>query len=202
MKDFHYQGLQRSVGPLILDMNPRRFRLINLTVGTESLQDSMVNIEGKWEEFFPNVPFEYFFLDERFDQQYQKEEQVGSIGSIFTFFGLAIACLGLFGLASFIAEQRTKEIGIRKVLGASIPSIMGLLSGEFSKWVLAANLFAWPAAYFFMNKWLQNFAYRTNIGVWIFILSAFAAFAVALLTVSYQSIKAARANPVESLHYE
>jgi putative ABC transport system permease protein len=202
MKDFHYQGLQRSVGPLILDMNPRRFRLINLTVGTESLKDTLTQIEGKWGEFFPNIPFEYFFLDERFDQQYQKEEQVGKIGSIFTFFGLVIACLGLFGLASFIAEQRTKEIGIRKVLGASIPNIMGLLSGEFSKWVLAANIFAWPAAYFVMNKWLQNFAYRANIGIGIFLLSALAAFAVAILTVSYQSLEAARANPVDSLHYE
>ena len=133
---------------------------------------------------------------------YQKETKLGQIFSYFTVIAIFIACLGLFGLASFITEERTKEIGIRKVLGGSVSDIVMLLSRGFTKWIVLANFIAWPVAYYFMNKWLQNFAYRVNLSVWIFILSGLAALAIALLTVSYQSIKAATANPVEALKYE
>lgn len=125
-----------------------------------------------------------------------------TIATVFSFLAIFIASLGLFGLASFVTEQRVKEIGIRKVLGASIFELVSLLSKEFAKWVLVANLIAWPAAYYFMNNWLQDFAYRINIGWWVFVLSGFGAFAIALITVSFQAIKAATANPVESLKYE
>ena len=127
---------------------------------------------------------------------------MSQIFSYFTFLAILIACLGLFGLASFTAEQRTKEIGIRKALGASVSEIIFLLSKEFTRWVLVANIIAWPLAYFAMNRWLQNFAYRINIGIGTFILAALLALVIALLTVGYQAIKAARANPVEALRYE
>ena len=150
----------------------------------------------------PNYPFEYSFFDEVFDRAYHTEQRMVNIFSSFAFLAIIIACLGLFGLSTYAVEQRTKEIGIRKVVGASVPGIVILLSKEFTKWVLIANIFAWPAAYVFMKNWLQYFAYRINLGWQIFTLSAILALVIALITVSYQSIKAAVANPVESLHYE
>jgi putative ABC transport system permease protein len=151
---------------------------------------------------FPGKVFEYSFLDEDFNRLYRREEQAAKIFSIFTSLGIFIACLGLFGLAAFTVEQRTKEIGIRKVLGASITNIMFMLSKEFVKWVLISNIIAWPVAYFGINLILQNFAFRINVGLMPFIVSAVVALVIAILTVSYQSIKAAVANPVESLRYE
>jgi putative ABC transport system permease protein len=202
MQDFHYQGLQRQVGPLILDMNSKRFRLINLSVNIQSLKETLLFVEQKWEELQPGIPIEFFFLDESFDRQYRSEEQMGKIGAAFTFLGLLTACLGLFGLASFMTEQRTKEIGIRKVLGASVKGIVYSLTKGFSKWVLVGNLIAWPLAYFVMNRWLQSFAYQIEMEIWVFLISAFAALLIAVITVSYQSIKAAIANPVDCLRYE
>jgi putative ABC transport system permease protein len=159
-------------------------------------------LEKRWELLQPAFPFEYSFLDEAFDRQYRFEKKLSQIFTYFTFLAILIACLGLFGLASFSTEKRTKEIGIRKALGASVSEIILMLSKEFTKWVLAANVIAWPIAYFAMKQWLQNFAYRTEIGFSTFILAGVLAFVIALLTVGYQSIKAARANPVEALRYE
>jgi putative ABC transport system permease protein len=136
------------------------------------------------------------------DSKYKAEEKLSKIFSYFTFLAIFIASLGLFGLASFTAEQRTKEIGIRKALGASVSEIILLLSKEFTKWVLVANVIAWPIAYWAMNRWLQNFAYRINVGLGTFVLAALLALVIALLTVGYQAVKAARANPVEALRYE
>jgi len=201
-QNFHYKGLQREVGPLIMDMNSNRYNLVNLSVNIQSLKETIAYVRQKWEELQPGVPVEFFFLDESFDRQYRSEKQMGRIGAAFTFLGLITACLGLFGLASFMTEQRTKEIGIRKVLGASVKGIVYNLTKDFSKWVLVGNLIAWPLGYFMMNRWLQSFAYQTKIEIWIFFVSAFAALLIAVLTVSYQSIKAAIANPVDSLHYE
>ncbi len=133
---------------------------------------------------------------------YKSEERLRHVFLTFTFLGIFIACLGLFGLAAFTAEQRTKEIGIRKVLGASVSNIMILLSREFARWVLLANIIAWPVAYFVMNRWLQNFAYRINIGWWVFITAALLALIIALFTVGFQAAKSALANPSESLRYE
>ena len=157
---------------------------------------------GEWE-----VRKDYYVersgdLDEAYDNLYKSEIRLNIFFRLFTLIAIFISSLGLFGLASFMAERRTKEIGIRKVLGASVPSIVIFISRGFTKWVLLANIIAWPVAYYFMNKWLRNFAYRIDLSVWIFFLSGLAAFGVALLTVSYQSVKAAVANPVDSLRYE
>jgi putative ABC transport system permease protein len=147
-------------------------------------------------------PFEFRFVDDDFNLAYTNIERMGSLADVFTLVAIFIACLGLFGLASFTAEQRSKEIGIRKVLGASMPGIVVLLSKEFTKWVLIANVIGWPLAYLVMHRWLQNFAYRVEIGIEIFILSGLAALFIALLAVSYKTIKAATANPADSLRYE
>ena len=162
----------------------------------------MRDLRKKWAEIAPDQPFDYFFLDESFDRQYRAEEKLGLVFSNFTLLAILVASLGLFGLASFTAEQRTKEIGIRKALGATVSSIMILLIKEFTRWVFLANIIAWPIAYVAMNHWLQNFAYRIDIGLGRFILAGVLALAIALLTVGYQAIKAAKANPVEALRYE
>ena len=153
-------------------------------------------------EITPAQTFDYFFLDEAFDKQYREDEKLGIILSNFSALAILIACLGLFGLASFTVEKRTKEIGIRKALGASVISIILLLLKEFTKLILLANVIAWPIAYFTMNRWLQNYAYRIEIGISAFVLAGSIVVLIASLTVGYQAIKAARANPVDALRYE
>jgi putative ABC transport system permease protein len=201
-KNFHYRGLQNEVEPLVMEFLPWTFRYITLSINITDLKESLAFVETQWQATFPGNPFEHFFLDTDFDRQYRADEQVGRIFGIFTVLGLFIACLGLLGLASFTAESRTKEIGIRKVCGASVAGIVVMLSKQFTKWVLLANGIAWPVAYFAMNKWLQNFAYRIKIDIMTFILSGLLVLGIALLTVSFQSFKAALANPAESLRYE
>jgi putative ABC transport system permease protein len=201
-KNFHYRGLQTQVEPLVMEYNPQLFRYLTLSVDISDITNSMTIIESQWKSLYPNHPFESFFLDSDFDRQYRADEQVGRIFGLFTFLGLFIACLGLLGLASFTTETRTKEIGIRKVLGASVGGIVLMLSKQFTKWVLLANIIAWPIAYYFMSRWLKNFAYRTHINIMTFVLSGLLVLAVALLTVSFQSIRAAIANPADSLRYE
>jgi putative ABC transport system permease protein len=147
-------------------------------------------------------PFEYSFLDDQFNQMYKREQTMGKLLVLSSVLSIFVACLGIFGIASYTTERRIKEIGIRKVLGASVPGIILQLSRGFTKWVFLANIIAWPIAYYSMNKWLQNFAYRTNLDVWIFFLSGLTALTIALLTVAYKTIKAATANPVNSLRYE
>jgi putative ABC transport system permease protein len=159
-------------------------------------------VEEKWRAVYPLHPFEYSFLDEDFDHLYRAEQVRGKIFSAFAGLAIFIACLGLFGLAAFSAEQRTKEIGIRKILGAAEGQIVFLLSKEFVVLVLLANLVAWPIAYWAMHNWLQDFAYRTSLQWDIFIFGGIAALLISLLTVSFQAIKAAVANPVEALRYE
>ncbi len=201
-KNFHYRGLQSEVEPLVMEFLPWTFRCITLSIDISDLNETLAFVKSQWKTLWPSHPFEHFFLDTDFDRQYRADEQIGNVFGIFTFLGLFIACLGLLGLASFTAESRTKEIGIRKVLGASVGGIVLMLSKQFTKWVLLANCIAWPVAYYFMDKWLKNFAFRIDIGIWTFVLSGFFVLLVAILTVSYQSIKAAAANPVDSLMYE
>jgi putative ABC transport system permease protein len=201
-KNFHYRGLQTEVEPLVMAFMPEALYNITLSLDITNLKESLAFVESQWEALFPGSPFESFFLDADFDQQYRADEQVGSIFGIFTSLGLFIACLGLLGLASFMAQSRIKEIGIRKILGASVAGIVFMLSKQFTKWVLLANIIAWPVAYFAMQSWLQGFAYRVNIGILTFVLSALVALLIALLTVSYQAIRAAVANPVDALRYE
>jgi putative ABC transport system permease protein len=200
--DFHYFNLKSEILPAMMLLHYRYFSVISLTLNTENLAEAFSFVEKKWKELFPGKPFEYYYLDERIEMQYRTEEQTGEIFSTFTLIGIFLACLGLYGLAAFTAEQRTKEIGIRKVLGASVPGVVSLLSREFAKWVLIANIIAWPVGYFFMNKWLENFAYRIDMGIGIFILSGLSALVISLLTVGFQTLKTATANPVDSLRYE
>ena len=201
VRDFHYESLRNQIGPFAMFIG-RSTGLISFRLKTENLSEIIRFIEDKWNAFAPGQPLEYSFLDDRFDEMYRAEQRIGRIFGIFAALAIFVGCLGLFGLAAFTAEQRTKEIGIRKVLGASISGIVLLMSKEFFTWVVVANIVAWPIACIVMNKWLQGFAYRTSITVWTFALSAILALIVALLTVSYQAIKAARSNPVDSLKYE
>jgi len=201
-KNFHYRGLQSEVEPLVMEFQPDVFRYITLSLNITNLKESLAFIESQWKTLFAGKPYESFFLDADFDRQYRADEQIGRIFGIFTILGLFIACLGLLGLASFTAQSRTKEIGIRKVLGASVPGIVIMLSKQFTKWVLLANCLAWPVAYYIMSRWLKNFAYRTGIDILIFVLSGLFVLVVALLTVSFQSIRAATTNPAKSLRYE
>ena len=201
-RNFHYRGLQSEVEPLVMEYLPKAFSYITLSLDISNVRETLAFVESRWKDTFPANPFESFFLDADFDRQYRAEEQLGKIFGLFTLLGLFIACLGLLGLASFTAECRTKEIGIRKVLGASVPGILVMLSKQFTKWVLLANAIAWPIAYYFMDRWLKNFAYRIQIDIMTFLLSGILVLTIALLTVSYQAVRAAAANPVDSLRYE
>ena len=201
-KNFHWWGLQRSIEPLLVRVVPELFRSITLTINTENLPETIAFIKEKYNQLYPGDVFEYFFVDSNFDLQFQAEEQIGRIFRVFTSLGIFIACLGLFGLASFIAEQRTKEIGIRKVLGASVSGIILLLTKEFVVWVGIGTLIAWPIAYFSMNQWLEDFAYRISPGWISFISAAALSLVIAIITVSYQSYRAAVSQPVDSLKYE
>ena len=159
-------------------------------------------VRSTWERIIPNYPFEYRFVDEVLDNMYREWDSLSTLLKYFAFLAILIACLGLFGLASFTAEQRTKEIGVRKVLGASVVNLLFLMSKEFTKWVLTANILAWPIAYFLMKNWLQSFAYHTNLSWLIFVSTGAVALVIALITVSYQSVRAALINPVDALKYE
>jgi len=202
VKDFHFSSVQNAIEPLVLQIHPRWFNYVSVHIDAKDVSGALSQLREKYQALAPGRPFEYFFLDDDFDRQYRLEERVSQILNVFTAITIFVACLGLFGLASFMAEQRTKEIGIRKVLGATVSNVTLLLSKDFVKLVLAANLLAWPAAYFAMNKWLQAFAYRIDLGWWIFALAGGVALFIALLTVSTQAIKAALTNPVEALRYE
>lgn len=202
VKDFHVTSLHATIGPLLLQVRPSSFRYIAARITPENIRETLSFFREKWRQFSPAFPFEYSFLDEDFDRLYRADEKVGKIVGIFSILAVLVACFGLFGLSSFAAEQRTKEIGIRKVLGASVPRIIFLLTREFAKWILLANIIAWPIAYISAAKWLQNFAYKTTLGIEIFILSGMTALTIALVTVSYQSIKAAAADPIDALRYE
>ncbi len=208
VKDFHYASLRFEINPLVLfppaEPNPaRRARdFLSVKIASQHIDETLAFIKNKFQSTFPNDIFVYRFFDEDFDWMYRQEIQAAKTIGYFSILAIFIACLGLFGLASFMAEQRTKEIGVRKTLGASIPGIILLLSKEFTRWILLAAIIAWPVGYLVMNKWLQGFAYRINIGILTFLFSGMIALIIALLIVSYQSIKTAVANPVESLRYE
>jgi putative ABC transport system permease protein len=203
-KDFHFESLHFQIRPLIIVLWPpnNRGRYVSVRVHSEDMRETLAFLENTWHKFAGNQAFEYEFFDDHFAKIYQAEQRTGQIFSGFSLLAIIIACLGLLGLAAFIAEQRTKEIGIRKVLGATESKIIFLLSKQFIKWVILSNLFAWPIAYYFMHKWLQRFAFQPGVSVWPFLLASIFVFGVAVLTVSYQTIKATRTNPVDLLRYE
>ncbi|QNF32615.1 ABC transporter permease [Adhaeribacter swui] len=201
VKDFHFESLHQRITPLLMILNNNSGAII-VKAKTKDIAGLLTFAKQQWSSFTANAPFDYTFMDERFAETYRAEQKVGHILSIFSGLTIFVACLGLFGLATFTAEQRTKEIGIRKVLGASLPNIVSLLSRDFLKLVLIANVLAWPLAWWAMHQWLQDFEYRTTIGWWVFGLAGVGALLIALLTISYQAIKAAIANPVKSLRSE
>jgi putative ABC transport system permease protein len=207
MKNAHFRSLHVKIEPHVFffmqDVSEAtQYGVVLIKINGEKTEEALAQIERVWGSINPISPFEYHFLDQKYDSLYRKENKIGTILNAFTLFAIVISCLGLFGLASFLTEQRTNEIGIRKVLGASESGIVFLLSKQFTKWVLIANLFAWPAAYFIMSEWLKSFAYRIEIGIWGFLFSGMLAVGIALFTVSFQALRAARANPIDSLRYE
>ena len=202
LKDFHLQSLHSPIEPLYIFLDPNNFSNLSIKIKSADIPATIDYVKGVMKTFSPSYPFSMSFFDEVFERAYFTEQRMVRIFGAFALLAIFIACLGLFGLTTFAAELRTKEIGIRKVLGASYSKIFLLLSREFIGWVLLANLIAWPIAYYAMNRWLQNFAYRIHIGIAAFLLSGGTALLIAYLTVSYQSIKSARANTVDSLRYE
>jgi putative ABC transport system permease protein len=201
-KDFHFTSLQRGVTPLVIYYTPNWLNYISIKMNTRNITATVARLEKVWQSVVPSASFDYFFQDEAFNRQYLAEQRLGSLFLIFSVFAIAIACLGLFGLASFTAAQRTKEIGIRKVLGASIAGIIKLLSKDFVVLVIIAAVIAFPLAWWAMSNWLQNFAYRAPLSGWTFIIAGGGALVIALITVSFQAVKAALANPVNSLQAE
>ena len=200
--NFHYRSLRENVEPLIIMMFPDFYNTICLSFSANNFEETLSFVEKTWKELFPEQPFQYNFLDSQYNQLYRQEDNEGKLISTFAILGIFIACMGLLGLSSFTAEQRSKEIGIRKTLGATVPGVVILLSKEYIKLVCTGIVIAVPAAYYFINSWLQDFAYRTELS-WIpFVLAAISAFLAAILTVSYQSIRAASADPVKSIREE
>ena len=206
MDNIYFESLHRDVRPMgyllpeAINSTRRPFLLVK--VRSERMTDVMAGLERAWNEFSPGLPFEFTFLDERVESLYQNDIRAGRIVSMFSVLAIFVSCLGLFGLAAFVTEQRTREIGIRKVLGAGHANVAWLLTGQFVKWVAAATLIAWPLGYWAMSRWLEGFAFRTRLTVDIFLASALAALGIAVLTVSSQVLKAALANPARSLKYE
>ncbi len=200
-KNFNYESLKQTIGPLAFFLG-KSTGLASFKVKAENIPSLIKSIENKWKAMASGMPFSYRFLDESFSEMYRSEQRAGKIALIFSVIGILIACLGLFGLAAFVAEQRTKEIGIRKVLGASVNGLVGLLSKDFMKLVLVAALIAFPIAWWGMHKWLEDFAFRIGIPWWIFILAGVIAAFIAFITISLQAVKAAMANPVKNLRTE
>jgi putative ABC transport system permease protein len=201
IKDFNFASLRNNVSPVIL-MYGQDTGALSVKVNTANITALMAMISDKWKSIKPGKEFEYSFMDDDFDSSYRAEQRMGTIFIIFTSLTIVIACLGLFGLAAYAAEQRTKEIGIRKVLGANVGAIVGMLSKDFIKLVMIAIVIAIPVAWVAMQQWLQGFAYRQNIQWWVVVLAAVLAVLIAFVTISFQSIKAALANPVRSLKNE
>ena len=202
IKDFHYASLHNQIDPLLIMLSDEPQRNICLRIRQENVEETLKFIEEKWNEFCPTFPFEYTFLDDSLNEQYVAEQKIGHVFTYFSMLCIFIACLGLFGLASYTAEQRTKEISVRKVMGASVSNIVFILTKEFSIWVIIANIIAWPLAYLALKKWLQNFAYAVDQSLIVYILAGITALIIALVTVSFRAIKAAQTNPAEALKYE
>jgi putative ABC transport system permease protein len=200
VKDFNFQSLHNPVSPLLMVLDPDNGLIFK--VKTADIKGLLASMKKQWDKFNTGEPFTYNFMDDLYNKTYSAEQNTGTILNIFALLTILVACLGLFGLATYTAEKRTKEIGIRKVLGASVTQVTRMLSKEFLKLVFIACIIAFPLSYWAMNKWLQSFAYRINISWWMFVVAGVAALLIALLTVSFQAIKAAIANPVESLRSE
>ncbi len=207
MQDFHFESMHQSISPMILILPSTSranalYNNISFKLGSGNISNEIASVRKAWQEYFPELPFEYTFLDENYAQQYQKEQKQEAIFSAFAFIAIFIASLGLLGLSTFAISQRIKEIGIRKVLGASVSGIVTLLSKDFLLLVLLASIIALPVAWYAVSQWLNSFAYRIDISIWVFAISILIALFIAFVTISFQAIKAAMANPVKSLRTE
>ena len=204
VQNFHSQSLHEPIKPLIMLplLKPRGEGVLLVRTEPGKTKEALASLEQAFRKYNPGFSFEYHFLDELFEEQYKSEMTIGKLISYFAGLAIFISCLGLFGLALFTAEQRTKEIGIRKVLGASVTNIVAILSKDFLKLVLLANVIAWPIAWWAMHNWLQNFAFKADLGLWIFVLAGVGTLFLAMLTVSFQAVRSAVANPVQSLRSE
>jgi putative ABC transport system permease protein len=202
IENFHYESLRQTIEPMVMAIGNQSGTMALRLAPKADIEKTMAAVGVLFKKYLPAQPFNYRFVDEEFNKQYDAEQRIGGILSAFAGFAIFIACLGLFGLAAFTAEQRTKEIGIRKVMGATVAGITSLLARDFLKLVVVALVLAAPVAWFFMDRWLSDFAYRITMPWWVFVLSGVAAMIIAFATVSFQSVRAALANPVESLRSE
>ena len=200
VKDFNFKSLHQAISPLVMTLEPEGGLIFKVRAG--DISGLLSRMKRQWDSFNSGEPFTFSFLDALYDKTYEAEEKTGIIMDIFAALTVLVACLGLFGLVTYTAEQRVKEIGVRKVLGASVTQITRMLSADFLKLVLIACLIAFPLSWWGCNKWLQSFFYRMDMGWWIFGLAGFAALLIALVTLSFQAIKAATANPIKSLRSE
>ena len=202
VKDFHSRSLHNPITPFVFKMYRPWLFYIFIRLNPGEVKKAISDIERVTKKYAPEYPFDFAFLDDTYNKLYSVEIKTQSIFNSFAFIAIIVSCMGLFGLATFTAEQKTKEVGIRKVLGASVTSITGMLSGQFALWVLLANIIAWPVSYYILNNWLQDFVYRIDLTIWPFLLAGIIALLIAVITISFQLIKAAIANPVDSLKYE
>jgi putative ABC transport system permease protein len=202
VQDFNFKSVHNKIEPIVIMCKPQECYLTFIKIKPNHLKDGMADIEKTWKPFNAQNPYEYVFLDQQLDKLYAPEQRTGTIFKWFASLAIFISCLGLFGLISYAAEQRTKEIGIRKVLGASVANIVNMLGKDFLKLVLIANIIAWPVAWWVMHNWLNDFAYRITIEWWVFVVAGLTAIIIAIVTISFQAIKAAIANPVKSLRTE
>jgi putative ABC transport system permease protein len=202
IKDFNFYSLHQQIQPMVLTVTPFLYHSLYIKIRSTKQMETIQSVERTIKRAISDYPFVYNFLDDNLNRLYNTEQNVWRILMTFSFSAIFISCLGIFGLIAYVAERRTKEIGIRKTLGASVAGMVVLLTKDFTKWILFANIIAWPVAYFAMNKWLHNFAYRIDMSWWMFALAGGIALVIAFLTVSWQAIRAATANPVEALQYE
>ena len=202
VKDFHFTSLHSRIEPIIMFVEPLWFSNVIIRVHTKDLQRTLANIKKAWNQVNPEYPFDYEFVNEAFAAKYVADNQFKAVMGLFSVIAVIIASVGLFAVSLFTIERRIKEIGIRKVLGASVPEIAAMLTGDLAKWILLANVVAWPLAYYGMTRWLQGFAYHITIGIWAFLAAGLFVLVVAVLTVAIEAVRAASANPVESLRYE
>lgn len=202
VKDFHVQSLHNKINPMIIFIEPKMYAMMAVKISPQAPEETIRYLKETWKNILPFASFNFRYMEDAYHSFYRTEEKTGKLITIFTCLALLVSCLGLFGLASFMSSRRVKEIGIRKVLGATAGGIVVLLSKQFTKWVLYSNIFAWPIAYYLTSRWLENFAYRMKLGPLPFLVSGGAVLGIAVLTVSFQAIKAALADPVQSLRYE
>jgi ABC-type antimicrobial peptide transport system permease subunit len=201
IKDFHYKSVHTRVEPMVLRIG-QYYGYIIIRLSANNLSEAISQIERDWEQYIPDYPFEIHFLDQELEHNYGREQNMGILFNYFALLAIFISCLGLFGLSAHMAQQRTKEIGIRKVMGASINNILSLITVNFIWLVLLANLIAWPLSWWLLMKWLQNFSYHTDISLWIFPLAGILALIIAIMTTTWQAYSAASSNPAKTLKSE